>query len=397
MRDAALPYPWISDKLLLGLPPRTYLRSLLTWGNVLAFSVLVVGLPLIGFRFIRGLGAVTHLSQTSPWGIWIGLDILCGVALAAGGYTLAAAVYLLGLEAYRPVLRPAILTGFLGYLFAVLGLLCDLGQPWRIVYPVFVSHGATSVMFEVGWCVFLYLVVLFLEFLPSAFEWLGWTKAKRRLSEITVGVVVLGVLLSTLHQSSLGSLFLMAPGRLHPLWYSSLIPVLFFVSSIAAGLGMVILEGRLSHRFFAHRVSHDGSLDRITLGLGRGSAVVLFSLFFLRLQGLVESGRWDLLRTGYGGLFLLETVGLILVPSVLFARAARRGSVGGVRFAAVLSIAGVILNRLDVSLFTFNWDAPERYVPSLAEIWVSLTLITLGVLTFRWIVNRMPILGRAHA
>lgn len=397
MRDAALPYPWISDKLLLGLPPRTYLRSLLTWGNVLAFSVLVVGLPLIGFRFIRGLGAVTHLSQTSPWGIWIGLDILCGVALAAGGYTLAAAVYLLGLEAYRPVLRPAILTGFLGYLFAVLGLLCDLGQPWRIVYPVFVSHGATSVMFEVGWCVFLYLVVLFLEFLPSAFEWLGWTKAKRRLSEITVGVVVLGVLLSTLHQSSLGSLFLMAPGRLHPLWYSSLIPVLFFVSSIAAGLGMVILEGRLSHRFFAHRVSHDGSLDRITLGLGRGSAVVLFSLFFLRLQGLVESGRWDLLRTGYGGLFLLETVGLILVPSVLFARAARRGSVGGVRFAAVLSIAGVILNRLDVSLFTFNWDAPERYVPSLAEIWVSLTLITLGVLTFRWIVNRMPIFGRAHA
>jgi len=388
---------WIQEKLLLGLDLGAYARSLKTRGNAVALLIVLAGLPAIAYRFAKGLGAVTNLSQTTPWGLWIGLDILCGVALAAGGYTLASAVYIFGLEQYRAVVRPAVLTGFLGYLFAVLGLLCDLGQPWRLPYPLVYKHGVTSVMFEVGWCVALYLVVLFLEFAPAMFEWLGWKGLRRRTAEITIGLTVFGVVLSTLHQSSLGALFLMAPGRLHPLWYSPFIPLFFFVSSIAAGLSMVIIESGLSHRIFRDQTDPERhvDLDGITLGLGRGAAVVLFSYFFLRLQGLAEGGHWGLLRTGYGLLFLIELLCFVLLPSFLFARAARRGDVSGVRLTAVLAVLGVVLNRLNVSLVAFNWNRSDRYFPSGFEILISLTIITLGILTFRFIVNRMPIL-RPH-
>lgn len=395
MSDIAIrkPESWFSEKILLGQSVPDYLRGLLTPWKLAAGLILAAGLPVIAYRFVRGLGAVTNLSQSTPWGLWIGFDMICGIALAAGGYTLAGAVYLFGLEKYRPVVRPALLTGFLGYLFAVLGLLCDLGQPWRIPYPIVYKHGVTSVMFEVGWCVFLYLTVLFLEFSPALFEWLGWTGVRRRLSELTIGLTALGVVLSTLHQSSLGALFLMAPGRVHPLWYSPFIPVFFFVSSVVAGLSIVILESALSHRVFRGQMeSQHLDLDDLTLGLGRGAAVVLFTYFFLKLQGLAEAGRWDLLETGYGALFLVELLGLVLLPCLLFAHSARVGSVGGVRLAAGLAVAGVVLNRLNVSVIAFNWNLPNHYVPSAMEFLVSVTLVTLGVLTYGWIVNRMPIL-----
>ena len=389
---------WVAEKLLMGMPPRAYLRSLATRGNLVAGLILAVGVPTIAYRFIYGLGAVTNLSQSTPWGLWIGFDMICGVALAAGGYTLASAVYIFGLKDYKPVVRPALLTGFLGYLFAVLGLLADLGQPWRIPYPIFYKHGVTSVMFEVGWCVFLYLTVLFLEFTPPVFEWLGWKTARRRALELTIGLTAFGVVLSTLHQSSLGALFLMAPDKLHPLWYSPFIPIFFFVSSIVAGLSMVIVESALSHRIFHDRLHPERpvDLDRITLGLGRGAAVVLFGYFFLKLQGIAEGGHWGLLGTPYGLVYLVELLGFVLLPSLLFAVAVRSGDAAGVRRAAVLAVTGVVVNRLNVSIVAFNWNAAERYVPSLAEVMVSLTLVTMGVLTFRWIVNRMPVL-QEHA
>jgi Ni/Fe-hydrogenase subunit HybB-like protein len=386
----------LAEKLLLGMPLRGYLRSLLTPMNAVAGLIVAIGLPLIAWRFWSGLGAVTHLSQTNPWGLWIGFDMLCGIALAAGGYTLASAVYVFGLERYHAIVRPAVLTGFLGYLFAVLGLLCDLGQPWRLPYPIFWSWGTTSVMFEVGWCVFVYLTVLFLEFTPAAFEWLGLWGLRKRVVEITLGLTVLGVVLSTLHQSSLGALYLMAPDKLHPLWYSPFLPVFFFVSSVVAGLSMVIVETGLSHRAFAHRRAQPLDLDRLTLGLGRAAAVVLFSYFFLRLQGLVEGAGLPWLVTPLGALYVAELLGFVLLPTLLFALAARRGDARGVRIAATLAVLGVVLNRLDVSVLAFNWNAAERYVPSLVELWVSLTLVTLGVVTFRWIVNRMPVLEAPH-
>jgi Ni/Fe-hydrogenase subunit HybB-like protein len=388
---------FMREKIFLGLTPREYLKSLLTPFNLVAALIVLAGLPVLAIRFAKGLGAVTNLSQTNPWGLWVAFDVVTGVALAAGGYTVACAVYIFGQKMYRPVLRPAILTGFLGYLFVLVGLVVDLGQPWRLPYQFFLTPGTTAVMYEVGWCVFLYLMVLAVEFAPAALEWLGFTKLRRVLGSLTIGIIVLGVTLSTLHQSSLGAFFLMTPGKLHPLWYSPFLPIFFFVSSICGGIGMVIFESALSHKAFHDQLDPEApvDLDGITLGLAKGGAVVLFAYFFIKLQGLAAGGRWDLLLTGWGAWYAVEMLGFILLPSLLFAAAARRSSVRLARAAGILTVLGVLLNRLNVSWIAFNWNVPDRYFPSAAEVLISLTIVTLGVLVFRWIVNRMPVL-REH-
>ena len=324
MLSATAARPWMQEKLLMGLSPREYVRSLVTPGNAIAALILAVGAPIIVYRFIYGLGAVTNLSQTNPWGLWVGLDVLSGVALAGGGFTLATAVYIFGLRDYHAVVRPALLTAFLGYLFVVIGLLVDLGRPWKLPVPLFWSWGTPSVMFEVSWCVALYTFVLALEFLPALFEWLDWPKAWSWAIKLTIPATIGGVMLSTLHQSSLGAMFLMAPTKLHPLWYSPFIPIYFFISAIIAGLTMVIFESAISHRVFRHQVDPQQhvELDRIQFGLARAAAIVLFCYFFLRLQGLAESGTWHLLATGWGAWYLVEVVGFVLVPSFVLAHAA---------------------------------------------------------------------------
>ena len=383
---------WMNEKFFLGMNSREYLKSLATPGDYIAGLIMAVGIPLIVYRFVAGLGATTNLSQTNPWGIWIGFDMLSGVALAAGGYTIATSVYIFGLKDYHPIVRPAVLTGFLGYVFAVLGLCVDLGRPWNLPVPILLSFGGPSVMFEIAWCVVLYLSVLGMEFLPPVFEWLGWPRARTWALRMTIGLTVFGVMLSTLHQSSLGGLFLMAPTKLHPLWYSPFIPAYFFISSIAAGLSMVIVESALSHRIFQSRADHTVNTDRIALGLARGASVVLFCYFFIKLQGVADSGRWALLTTGYGCWFLVEMLGFILVPSLLFAFGARHSKVMLVRWTAAWTVLGIVVNRLNVSVIALNWNLPDRYVPSWMEVMVSITLVTMGVSMFRWIVNRMPVL-----
>ncbi|HUM03388.1 MAG TPA: Ni/Fe-hydrogenase cytochrome b subunit [Thermoanaerobaculia bacterium] len=386
---------WIRDKVLLGLTPAEYLKSLVTPANGIIAVILAAGIPCLILRFWKGLGAVTNLSQTYPWGLWVAFDVISGVALAAGGYTVACAVYIFGQKLYRPILRPAILTGFLGYVFVLLGLIVDLGQPWRLPYQFFLTPGTTAVMYEVGWCVFLYLIVLGLEFAPAALEWLGLAKLRRLLEMMSIGIIVLGVTLSTLHQSSLGAFFLMTPGKLHPFWYSPFLPIFFFISSITAGIGMVIVESTLSHRAFHDRLDPKAhvDMDGITLGLAKAGALVLFAYFFIRLQGLAGSGRWDLLLTGWGAWYGVEMLGFILLPSLLFLFAVRSGSVKLARIGGVLTVLGVLLNRFNVSLIAYNWTLPNRYVPAAAEILISLTIVTLGVVVFRWIVNRMPVLA----
>lgn len=385
---------WITDKILMGMSFRDYVKSLLTPGNAIFALILLIGVPLIIYRFVFGIGASTHLTQANPWGLWIGLDVMSGVALAAGGFTVATAVYILGLEEYHPIVRPAVLTGFLGYLFVVIGLCADLGRPWKLPVPMVYSFGTGSVMFEVGWCVCLYLTVLALEFSPVAFEWLGFKRARAWAIRLTLGLTILGTCLSTLHQSSLGALFLMMPHRLHPLWYSGYVPIFFFVSAIIAGLSMVIVESGLSHRVFKSQIKPDdhGQADRLTLGLARGAAVVLFAYFFLKLQGLVDGGRFDLLLTPYGFWFLFEIFGFILAPSFLFAVAVRRQKATLARWVAGWTVLGIVVNRLNLAVIAFNYNAPERYVPGFMEIMISITIITIGIMTFRWIVNRMPVL-----
>ena len=202
-------------------------KSYLTPSNIVAGIIVIIGLFITVLRFTGGLGAVTNLSDYNPWGIWIGFDLLVGVALAAGGFVTSSAVYIFGMKKYHAAVRPAILTGFLGYALVVLALHYDVGQPWRLPYPIIMQQGTTSVLFEVGLCVALYLSVLFFEFSPAALEWLGIEKLRNIITKLTLVLTIFGVILSTLHQSSLGSLFLIAPSKLHPLWYSSYLPALF--------------------------------------------------------------------------------------------------------------------------------------------------------------------------
>ncbi len=389
---------WVQERILLGMTFREYLRSLWTPFNVVCTAILAVGLPVLVYRFAAGLGATTNLSQTQPWGLWIGFDMMTGIALAAGGFTIGATVEIFGLDEYHPIERPAILTGFLGYMLAVIGLVADLGKPWNMI-GIFSNNGTQSVLFEVAWCVCCYTTVLLLEFSVPFFEWLGWERFYRPLKKALLGLTVLSVMFSTMHQSALGSLFIIAPGKLHPLWYSSQIFLFFFISAVIAGICMVIVESTLSHKIFSEQFEGQHvDVDKLTLGLAKAGAVVMFAYFFLKLQGVIDNHALGLIGVGfYGKWWLVEMLGFVLLPSLMFAWGARNRKVTVVRVAAIVGVLGIVVNRLNVSLVAYNYNQPVRYWPSWMEIAVSLALVVAGVLAFRWIVNRMPVLRSMKA
>ena len=296
-------------------------KSFLTPFNVVAGIIVILGLIVTVLRFTGGLGSVTNLSDYNPWGIWIGFDLLVGVALAAGGFVTSAAVYIFGMKKYHSAVRPAILTGFLGYTLVVIALNYDVGRPWRLPYPFIIQQGTTSRLFEVAACVALYLTVLFIEFSPAAMEWLGLKRARNLVIRLTLLLTIFGVVLSTLHQSSLGALFLIAPAKLHPLWYSPYLPVFFFVSAIIAGLSMVIFESTLSHHYFADKMdeAHMKEKDAVALGFGKAASLVLAGYFITKVIGISAANNWHLLATNYGLWFLVELLGFIALPSFLYA------------------------------------------------------------------------------
>jgi len=384
------------EVLLLGNDWKKYFRSLITPFNVIAALILSIGIPLTVIRFTRGIGAVSNLNDTNPWGFWIGVDVLSGVALAAGGFTIGTAVYLFGMKKYHPILRPAILTGFLGYFFVVVGLCFDLGRPWRLPYPMFVSYGVTSVMFLVGWHVATYLTVQFIEFSPAFFEAFGWRKIRRWAVRLTIGATIAGVILSTLHQSALGALFLISPNKLHPLWYTSYLPVFFFVSAIVGGMTMVIFESTISHKVFRHQIDPVDhlTLKEITFGLGKGASALLFTYFCLKWVGVAHHNNWHYLNTSLGHWFLVEVFGFILAPCLVLFMGFKRMNLTMVRTGAIWTVLGLILNRVNVSIIAMNWQRADRYFPSWMEIMITITVITVGLLVFRFIVNRTPTLYR---
>ena len=364
--------------------------------NVIAAIILIAGLVVTVLRFTGGLSAVTNLDDHNPWGIWIGFDLLVGVALAAGGYVTSAAVYIFGMKKWHSAVRSAVLTGFLGYALVVLALHYDVGRPWRLPYPFIMQSGTTSLLFEVAACVALYLTVLFLEFSPAALEWLGLERARNLAIKLTIVLTIFGVILSTLHQSSLGALFLIAPSKLHPLWYSPYLAVYFFISSIFAGLSMVIFESSLSYKFFKDKMDeeHMREKENIALGFGKAASWVMAGYFFIKLIGVAAGDHWALLGTGYGIWFLVELLGFVALPSFLYAVGVRDKKVGLIKITAVWTVLGIVLNRFNVSWLAFNYHLPasQRYIPHIAEIVISLFIVTLGVLAFRFIVTRMPIL-----
>ena len=387
------PSSWVQERILLGMNFRDYLKSLWTPFSIVSAAVLAVGLPVLVMRFWFGLGSTTNLSQTQPWGLWIGFDMMTGIALAAGGFTIGAAVEIFNLEEYHPIERPAILTGFLGYMLAVIGLIADLGKPWNMI-GIFSNNGTQSVLFEVAWCVACYTTVLFLEFSVPLFEWLGWERFYRPLKKALLALTVLSVMFSTMHQSALGSLFIIAPGKLHPLWYSSQIFLFFFISAVIAGISMVIVESTISHKVFSEQFKGQHvDVEKLSFGLAKAGAVVTFAYFFLKLQGVIDNHAIGFIGVGfYGKWWLLEMFGFVLLPSLLYAWGARNQHIVAVRVAAVLGVLGIVLNRLNVSLVAYNWNQEVHYWPSWMEISVSLALVVIGILAFKWIVNRMPVL-----
>ena len=371
-------------------------KSLITPFNIITGAIVIIGLYLTYLRFSGGLAAVTNLSDNNPWGIWIGFDIFVGIALAAGGYVTTAAVYLFGMERYRSAVRPAILTGFLGYALVVLALHYDVGRPWRLVYPYLVSPGTTSVLFIVGIHVPLYLLVSFLEFSPAAFEWLGLRRARNLIVKFMVLLTIFGVILSTVHQSALGALLLIVPSKLHPLWYSPYLPIYFFITSIIAGLSIVIFESTLTYRYFKHKMDKKHLADKnlVTLGFGKAASFVLAGYFALQVIGISVGNNWRYLGTGYGLWYLVELLGFVALPCFLYAVGVRDKNTKLVKWASVFAVLGIIINRFNVSLIALNWYQPwsERYFPHWMEIGISVFIVTIGLIAFRFIVTRMPVL-----
>ncbi len=369
--------------------------KLFTWFDMIAIPVILVGVVLIVIRFMKGIGAITNLSQDTPWGLWIGFDVVTGVAFAGGAYVLTFMVYILKMEKYHSIVRVTVLNGFLAYLFYAGALLLDLGRPWNVINPIIGnSFGTSSVLFLVAWHFMLYMIAELIEFSPAIAEWLGARRARKILSGMTIGAVIFGITLSTLHQSGLGALFLMAKDKIHPLWYSEFIPLMFLVSSVFAGLSMVIFEGSISHKVFFSQISEKNhkAQSGILQGLAKICAGALFAYLFLQLIVLIHGKHWDLLNTKMGYWYLLEMLGFVLLPMMLFLYSYRTRNVLIIRIAAILTMLGVILNRLNVSVIGFKWDAPQHYYPSWMEIVVTLTVIFTEILIFRWVINRMPVL-----
>jgi Ni/Fe-hydrogenase subunit HybB-like protein len=238
------------------------------------------------------------------------------------------------------------------------------------------------------------MIAEFVEFSPAVAEWLGWERVRKFLVSMTLGAVIFGITLSCLHQSGLGALYLMAKNKVHPLWYSEFIPILFLVSSIFAGLSMVIFEGTITHKVFHHRVGHDlhASHNEIILGLAKICAGTMFVYLFMQVLVFVHAQRWLYLNSGWGAWYLLEIVGFVVLPAVLFVHGYRYGNLAITRTAAAFTLLGIALNRLNVSVIAFKWYTAQRYYPTWMEIVVTLAVISAELWVYRWVINRMPVL-----
>lgn len=349
------------------------------------------GLYATYLRVFYGLGASTNLSDQFPWGIWIGFDILCGVGLAAGGFTLVAVVHIFNIEKYKPVLRPAILTAFLGYLLVVVALLFDLGRPDRIWHPL-IMWNPHSVMFEVAWCVTLYNTVLALEFAPVVLEKFGMRTPLTWLRYISVPLMIVGVILSTLHQSSLGSVYLIVPSKLHPLWYTPLLPLMFYLSAICVGLAMTIFESWHSSRAFGRRLELPllASMARILAVLSTVYLVIRF--LDLHRRGALRFALENRLESYMFGL----EIALMLLPALLLYREHVRQRPAALYWCAVGILFSFVTNRLNVSLTGMEASSGTHYIPKWTEVAVTLSIVAAGFAIFRLAAKYLPIFVEEH-
>jgi Ni/Fe-hydrogenase subunit HybB-like protein len=382
----------------------------LTPGVLALLGLVALGLFFAQARFVSGLGAVTHLDDRFPWGIWIAIDVATGVALSAGGFTTAALVHIFHRRRYESVTRSALLTAVLGYTFVVFGILMDLGRYYNIWHPAMPSMwSGHSALFEVAMCVMAYLTVLYVELMPVVVERFagrvrlpgplsvldGAVEGALRLFDRTLGrvmsvFVVLGVVLSTLHQSSLGTLMLLAPSKMNPLWWTPILPLLFLLSAIAVGFSMVIFESMIAARVLGRRLEME-----VLAPLSRIIPVLLLVYLACKVADLVIRGAADRLLAGGVApvMFLVEVGAGVVVPLLMLLLERVRRTPGLLFTAAALVVLGVVLNRIDVFLTAFTpLYATKRYFPSVGEVAITVALISGLLLLYRVLVSVLPIL-----
>ena len=357
----------------------------LTFGRALLYILLMLGIISGVVRLFFGLGATTNLSDAYPWGLWISFDVLAGVALAGGGFTMSAAIYIFNLKKFEPLLRPAKISAFLGYLMFIVGLFFDLGQPWRIWHPM-VMWNPHSVLFEVAWCVMLYTTVLGIDIFIMALE--RWQKDTwvRFFRDIYLVLVVAGVILSTLHQSSLGALYLLLPEKMSNLWASRAIGPLFFTSAVIGGMSVITLESLISSWAY-QRKPELGILSSLSKGL----AVALLVYFAMKVTDLYARGAtvWVLDKPHF--FFYLELFGTVALPAILLSFPEVRQSQKGLLTCAGLAAFGVVLNRFNVSLTSYGGYREFSYFPSAVEIFITVALVAGGILIFDFLTKNLPV------
>ncbi|MDX2452642.1 NrfD/PsrC family molybdoenzyme membrane anchor subunit [Desulfosarcina sp.] len=381
-----------------------------TPGVVVLAVLMAAGAAAIAARFIGGIGYVSNLTTARPWGLWIGVDVASGVALAAGGFTTAFLAHIIGRHYYEAVVRPALLTAVLGYTFVVLGLLVDIGRSWAIWKPL-LYWNPTSVLFEVAMCVMLYLNVLYLEFLPIVVERFkgrvnlpgplavlngpvdGLLKlADTILPRIMWIFIIAGVVLSCMHQSSLGSLMLIAPTKLHPLWYTPMLPLLFLVSAIAVGYPMVVFEATLA----TTSLKLDGEMKILT-PLTRITIFLLGLYLALKVGDMVVRGTYVYLLDGTAqtNAFIIEVLLGVIVPWLMLLSPQLRRSRQALFIACTMIVGGVLINRINVFVVGYRPPISEaNYFPAIGEVLVTVGLIAALMFVYRFIVTYLPVLNK---
>jgi len=362
--------------------------------TVVLFLFVIIGAAVAGYRLVHGLGASTNMGNFYPWGFWLGFDVLGGVAMAGGGFIIAAAIYLFNWKKYKPIGRPAILTAFLGYLMAIIALFFDIGHPIRLWHPA-IMWQIHSVMWVVAIHVILYTTTLGIESSPMFFERFKMSGALSAVQKIMIGAVIFGVMLSTLHQSSLGAVFLIAPSKMSPLWFNTMLPYLFLLSCIPMGLAMVSTESLLSAKAFKHDIDRE-----IYYGLARGTLISLliylaFKLFFLFRDagiGAIFDGSME------ANMYLIEMVIGVILPILMLASKQNRTNLRNIFAVNFLVIVGVLVNRMNVCIFSMQDYTTSRgasYFPSAMELLLTLGIVALGVFLFKMAAKYLPLFAKA--
>jgi Ni/Fe-hydrogenase subunit HybB-like protein len=384
------------EKILLGMTPSEFIKSNLKLSNLILALLLLPGIGAVIYRLLAGYGPSTNLSDTYPWGLWKAFNVFGGIALAAPALTLGTAVHLFGMKDYHHFARQSVLLSLLGYIFAVFALIVDLGRYYRVLYLIGWSWGFSSILFLIGWHFFLYINICLIEWAPALFEWLNLRKAREFFVKLTIWATIFGIIITGGHQSALGGLYLVAPAKVHPLWYSALLPVFFLLSAVFAGISMVIVGSTITHKVFKKQLEHFGheEFDSRTLGLGKAAACGLTIYFILKILDLAHYDKWHYLDTPFGYWYLIELLGFVLLPAILFGTAVRNRNANLVRFTGFLTAFGVILNRINVVLIAYEWYIPvsQKYYPLWTEFAFSISVVTLIIIFYRAIVNRMAIL-----